>query len=666
MKAANPVNSAAISSCGSRTHWLHKFRFLCSLLVCACSAAPPAVAPPATANVVTMAATATAAIPDYHDASLPLETRVEALLSRMTLAEKVGQMTQVEKNSIEPAALRDYFIGSVLSGGGGSPRTNTAAGWAAMTTAYQQAALQTRLGIPMLYGADAVHGHGNLSGATLFPHNIGLGATRDANLVERIGAATAAEMLPTGVVWNFAPMVAVAQDIRWGRTYESFAEQPNLVAELGAAYLRGLQGYAGGQALATAKHFIGDGGTAWMSSTASAGRPYLIDQGDVRMPAAQVRALFLEPYRAAIAAGAQCIMVSFSSVNGIKMHASHALLTDLLKGELGFNGFLVSDWEAIDQLTGDYHSDVVAAINAGIDMVMVPTRYQLFIKELLKAVEAGEVHSARIDDAVRRILRVKLALGLFENPLPAIGNAAIIRSAAHLELARAAVRQSLVLLKNDNAALPLAHNTPVIFVAGKAADNLGMQSGGWTLEWQGMDGNGIPGTTILDGIRAAAGSAAQVDFNRNGKFDNRLDANGQLLVADAAIVVLGEAPYAEGLGDSATLSLPESNVLERVRSRARKIIVVVISGRPLVLTAQLGQMDALVAAWLPGSEGAGIADVLFGDFPFTGKLPFSWPRSVAQLPFAAGASTGCAAPLFAFGYGLTTADHTAVALPDCP
>jgi len=666
VKAANPVNSAAISSCGSRTHWLHKFRFLCSLLVCACSAAPPAVAPPATANVVTMAATATAAIPDYHDASLPLETRVEALLSRMTLAEKVGQMTQVEKNSIEPAALRDYFIGSVLSGGGGSPRTNTAAGWAAMTTAYQQAALQTRLGIPMLYGADAVHGHGNLSGATLFPHNIGLGATRDANLVERIGAATAAEMLPTGVVWNFAPMVAVAQDIRWGRTYESFAEQPNLVAELGAAYLRGLQGYAGGQALATAKHFIGDGGTAWMSSTASAGRPYLIDQGDVRMPAAQVRALFLEPYRAAIAAGAQCIMVSFSSVNGIKMHASHALLTDLLKGELGFNGFLVSDWEAIDQLTGDYHSDVVAAINAGIDMVMVPTRYQLFIKELLKAAEAGEVHSARIDDAVRRILRVKLALGLFENPLPAIGNAAIIRSAAHLELARAAVRQSLVLLKNDNAALPLAHNTPVIFVAGKAADNLGMQSGGWTLEWQGMDGNGIPGTTILDGIRAAAGSAAQVDFNRNGKFDNRLDANGQLLVADAAIVVLGEAPYAEGLGDSATLSLPESDVLERVRSRARKIIVVVISGRPLVLTAQLGQMDALVAAWLPGSEGAGIADVLFGDFPFTGKLPFSWPRSVAQLPFAAGASTGCAAPLFAFGYGLTTADHTAVALPDCP
>ncbi len=666
MKAANPVNSAAISSCGSRTHWLHKFRFLCSLLVCACSAAPPAVAPPATANVVTMAATATAAIPDYHDASLPLETRVEALLSRMTLAEKVGQMTQVEKNSIEPAALRDYFIGSVLSGGGGSPRTNTAAGWAAMTTAYQQAALQTRLGIPMLYGADAVHGHGNLSGATLFPHNIGLGASRDANLVERIGAATAAEMLPTGVVWNFAPMVAVAQDIRWGRTYESFAEQPNLVAELGAAYLRGLQGYAGGQALATAKHFIGDGGTAWMSSTASAGRPYLIDQGDVRMPAAQVRALFLEPYRAAIAAGAQCIMVSFSSVNGIKMHASHALLTDLLKGELGFNGFLVSDWEAIDQLTGDYHSDVVAAINAGIDMVMVPTRYQLFIKELLKAAEAGEVHSARIDDAVRRILRVKLALGLFENPLPAIGNAAIIRSAAHLELARAAVRQSLVLLKNDNAALPLAHNTPVIFVAGKAADNLGMQSGGWTLEWQGMDGNGIPGTTILDGIRAAAGSAAQVDFNRNGKFDNRLDANGQLLVADAAIVVLGEAPYAEGLGDSSTLSLPESDVLERVRSRARKIIVVVISGRPLVLTAQLGQMDALVAAWLPGSEGAGIADVLFGDFPFTGKLPFSWPRSVAQLPFAAGASTGCAAPLFAFGYGLTTADHTAVALPDCP
>ncbi len=616
--------------------------------------------------MATAAATVTAAMPDYRDASLPLETRVTALLSRMTLAEKVGQMTQVEKNSIEPAAVRDYFIGSVLSGGGGSPRTNTAAGWAAMVSAYQQAAQQTRLGIPILYGADAVHGHGNLYGATLFPHNIGLGATRDAQLVERIAAATAAEMLQTGVTWNFGPVLAVAQDIRWGRTYESFSEQPKLVTELGAAYVRGLQAYAGGQALATPKHFIGDGATAWMSSTASAGRPYLIDQGDVRMPEARVRALFLEPYRAAIQAGAQCIMVSFSSVNGVKMHANRALLTDLLKGELGFNGFLVSDWEAVDQLPGGYHGAVVTAINAGIDMVMVPARYQLFIRELMAAATAGEVSSARIDDAVRRILRVKLALGLFENPLPAAGDAAGIRSPEHLGLARTAVRQSLVLLKNNNAALPLAHNTPVIFVAGKAADNLGMQSGGWTLEWQGMDGNGIPGTTILDGIRAAAGSAAQVDFNRNGKFDNRLDANGQLLVADAAIVVLGEAPYAEGLGDSATLSLPESDVLERVRSRARKIIVVVISGRPLVLTAQLGQMDALVAAWLPGSEGAGIADVLFGDFAFTGKLPFSWPRSVAQLPFAAGASTGCAAPLFAFGYGLTTADHTAVALPDCP
>lgn len=649
-----------------RIHLPHAIRLVCVLLACACSASPAAFAPPAAAAVATAAATVTAAMPDYHDASLPLETRVTALLSRMTLAEKVGQMTQVEKNSIEPAAVRDYFIGSVLSGGGGSPRTNTAAGWAAMVSAYQQAAQQTRLGIPILYGADAVHGHGNLYGATLFPHNIGLGATRDAQLVERIAAATAAEMLPTGVTWNFGPVVAVAQDIRWGRTYESFSEQPQLVTELGAAYVRGLQAYGGGQALATPKHFIGDGGTAWMSSTASAGRSYLIDQGDVRMPEARVRALFLEPYRAAIDAGAQCIMVSFSSVNGVKMHANRALLTDLLKGELGFNGFLVSDWEAVDQLPGDYHGAVVTAINAGIDMVMVPTRYKLFIKELTAAATAGEVSSARIDDAVRRILRVKLALGLFENPLPAAGDAAGIRSPEHLELARTAVRESLVLLKNDNAALPLAHDTPVIFVAGIAADNLGMQSGGWTMEWQGIDGNGIPGTTILDGIRAAAGPGTRVEFNRQGKFGNRLDANGKQLVADAAIVVLGEAPYAEGLGDSATLSLPESEVLERVRSQVRRTIVVVISGRPLVLTAQLEQMDALVAAWLPGSEGAGVADVLFGDFPFTGKLPFSWPRTVEQLPFAPGNATGCAAPLFAFGYGLSTAGHTAVTVPDCP
>lgn len=649
-----------------RIHLPHAIRFVSVLLACACSAAPAASAPPAAAAVATAAATVTAAMPDYHDASLPLETRVTAILSRMTLAEKVGQMTQVEKNSIEPAAVRDYFIGSVLSGGGGSPRTNTAAGWAAMVSAYQQAAQQTRLGIPILYGADAVHGHGNLYGATLFPHNIGLGATRDAQLVERIAAATAAEMLPTGVTWNFGPVVAVAQDIRWGRTYESFSEQPQLVTELGAAYVRGLQAYGGGQALATPKHFIGDGGTAWMSSTASAGRSYLIDQGDVRMPEARVRALFLEPYRAAIDAGAQCIMVSFSSVNGVKMHANRALLTDLLKGELGFNGFLVSDWEAVDQLPGDYHGAVVTAINAGIDMVMVPTRYKLFIKELTAAATAGEVSSARIDDAMRRILRVKLALGLFENPLPAAGDAAGIRSPEHLELARTAVRESLVLLKNDNAALPLAHDTPVIFVAGIAADNLGMQSGGWTMGWQGIDGNGIPGTTILDGIRAVAGPGTRVEFNRQGKFGNRLDTNGKQLVADAAIVVLGEAPYAEGLGDSATLSLPESEVLERVRSQVRRTIVVVISGRPLVLTAQLEQMDALVAAWLPGSEGAGVADVLFGDFPFTGKLPFSWPRTVEQLPFAPGNATGCAAPLFAFGYGLSTAGHTAVTVPDCP
>jgi len=639
---------------------------VCLLLAGACSAAPAAIAPPSAPAVATAAATVTAAMPDYHDASLPLETRVTALLSRMTLAEKVGQMTQVEKNSIEPAAVRDYFIGSVLSGGGGSPSTNTAAGWTTMVSAYQQAAQQTRLGIPILYGTDAVHGHGNLYGATLFPHNIGLGATRDAQLVESIAAATAAEMLLTGITWNFGPVVAVAQDIRWGRTYEAFAEQPQLVTELGAAYVRGLQAYGDGQVLATPKHFIGDGGTAWMSSTASAGRPYLIDQGDVRMPEARVRALFLEPYRAAIDAGAQCIMVSFSSVNGVKMHANRGLLTDLLKGELGFSGFLVSDWEAVNQLPGDYHGAVVTAINAGIDMVMVPTRYELFIKELTAAATAGEVSSARIDDAVRRILRVKLAHGLFENPLPAAGAAAGIRSPEHLELARTAVRKSLVLLKNENAALPLAHDTPVIFVAGKAADNLGMQSGGWTLEWQGIDGNGMPGTTILDGIRAAVGPGTRVEFNRQGKFGNRLDANGKQLVADAAIVVLGEAPYAEGLGDSATLSLPESEVLERVRRQARHTIVVVVSGRPLVLTAQLGQMDALVAAWLPGSEGAGIADVLFGDFPFTGKLPFSWPRAVDQLPFAPDNAPGCAAPLFAFGYGLTTASSAAVTVPDCP
>ena len=371
-----------------------------------------------------------------------VDARVSDLLARMTLAEKIGQMTQVEKNSIAPDDITNLFIGSLLSGGGGAPDTNTVQDWAAMVDGFQQRALATRLGIPLIYGVDAVHGHNNLRGATIFPHNVGLGAARDPDLVQRIGRATAEELAATGIPWDFAPVVAVPQDIRWGRAYEGYSEDTALVTQLSTAYLRGLQGDGLGSplsVLATPKHFIGDGGTALGSAAASG---YLLDQGDTRVDEAALRALFLPPYQAAVDAGAQSIMVSFSSWQGMKMHANKYLLTDVLKGELGFSGFLISDWMAINQLPGDYHAQVAASINAGLDMVMVPTDYKLFITTLTQAVEQGDVPQARIDDAVRRILRVKFELGLFDHPLSDPANRPQAGADAHRQLARQAVRET--------------------------------------------------------------------------------------------------------------------------------------------------------------------------------------------------------------------------------
>lgn len=572
----------------------------------------------------------------------------------MTLAEKIGQMTQVEKNSITPPEVNAYFIGSVLSGGGGSPADNTAGGWRKMVGDFQQAALSTRLGIPILYGADAVHGHGNARGATLFPHNIGLGAAADTALVQRIGRATAAEMAATGVHWNFAPVVAVPQDIRWGRTYEGYGEDAALVARLGAAYLAGLQE---GGILATPKHFLADGGTTWGTSTTNImNHAYQLDQGDARLDETDLRAVHLPPYRAAIDAGARSIMISFSSWNGDKMHGHSYLLTEALKGELGFSGFLVSDWQAIDQLPGDYYSDVVASINAGLDMIMVPYDFKTFIATLTKAVEEGDVPMERIDDAVRRILTVKFEMGLFDAPLAERAEAAF-GSVEHRQLAREAVRQSLVLLQNKGGALPLAKDASLIFVGGQHADDIGLQAGGWTIEWQGKAGDITPGTTILDGVEAAVGPQTEVHYNRFGKFDKALDANGQPAMADVGIAVIGEQPYAEGVGDAEDLSLSENDlaVITRLRERSKKLVVVLISGRPLIITEQLPLADAWVAAWLPGSEGDGVTDVLFGDFPFTGKLPYTWPASMAQLPFDFSdlPATGPDAPLFPAGFGLS-------------
>ena len=595
----------------------------------------------------------------YQDPTQPIETRIDDLLARMTLAEKIGQMTQVEKNSIIPEDVTTYFIGSVLSGGGGSPSNNTVESWVEMVEAFQQAARGTRLGIPLIYGVDAVHGHANLKGATVFPHNIGLGAANDPELMHRIGQATAVEMLATGIHWNFAPAVSIAQDIRWGRTFEGYSEDTELVTRLAVPYFLGLQtppeGWTQGQifVLAAPKHYLGDGGTTFGSSTAAMMQPFLLDQGDTQMDEATLRELFLPPYRAAIDAGALSIMASFSSWNGAKMHSHRYLLTDVLKEELSFDGFIISDWEAVNQVSNDYHTAVVESINAGIDMVMTPYDYKAFITALTEAVDEGHVSIDRIDDAVRRILRAKFMLGLFERPYADPSMNGTVGSQAHRDLARQAVRQSLVLLKNVNDTLPIPKDTPLIFVAGEGADNVGLQSGGWTIEWLGKSGAITTGTTILEGIQSSVSPDTQVNYNRFGRFDRILDTSGNPLIADVGLVVVSEEPYAEGIGDLADLTLLQVDVdlIHRVRERCQKLIVIVISGRPLVLTDQLSEMDALIAAWLPGSEGAGVADVLFGDYPFSGKLPYTWPRSNDQLPLNVNNSQAGEA-LFPFGFGL--------------
>jgi beta-glucosidase len=382
-----------------------------------------------------------------------------------------------------------------------------------------------------------------------------------------------------------------------------------------------------------------------------------------------LRAWYLPPYRAAVDAGALSIMVSFSSWNGVKLHAQRYLLTDVLKGELGFSGFLISDWGAVDQIAPDYHAAVVAALNAGIDMVMTPFDYKRFITETQLAVQRGEIPQARIDDAVRRILRAKFTLGLFEHPYSDPALAAQVGSPEHRALAREAVRASLVLLLNRERTLPLDQQAPLIFVGGEAADDVGRQVGGWGLDWQGRTGNITPGTSIVDALRETVGPNTRVVFNRFGKYDNVVDAQGAPLIADVGVVVLAEEPYAEGVGDRADLTLPEASaaLVARVKARSRRVVVVLLSGRPLVVTPYLADWDALVAAWWPGTEGAGVTDVLFGDEPFTGRLPYSWPRWNAQLPFdlAHLPAGGCAAPLFPYGYGLDTGDPSPT-LPDCP
>ena len=637
------------------------FLFLLAFLLSACGTQTPVIDTPTESPIL---ATETLGPVIYTETSQTVEKRIEDLIARMTLDEKIGQMTQVEKNSIKPGDITKYFIGSILSGGGGSPEENTPQAWYAMVEGFQKEALSTRLQIPILYGVDAVHGHGNLLNATVFPHNIGLGAANNPELMQKIGRATAEEMLATGIPWNFAPVVAVVQDVRWGRTYEGYGEETELVTSLSTAYLKGLQTLreednpVSGQSifvLATPKHFIGDGATIWGSSRTN---DYQLDQGNMQTPEELVRKLYLPPYQSAVEAGALNVMASFSSWKGTKMHAEQYLLTMVLKDELGFSGFIVSDWQAMDQIyPDDYYASIVASVNAGVDMNMVPYDYIKFIETMKQALDNGDIPESRVDEAVRRILRVKFTLGLFERPMPDTKYQATVRSREHLDLARRAVRESLVLLKNEKDALPLSQDTPVIFLAGAGANDIGLQSGGWTLEWQGKPGDEDEGTTILSGIRAAAGSRTRVEYNRDADFSEFKDPEGNPLVADVGILVLAEQPYAEGPGDKADISLTEeeTRLITKMTEQSETVIVILLSGRPRVITKQLPLADAWVAAWLPGTEGSGVADVLFGEYPFSGKLSYSWPRSNEQLPININNSadkTGCDAPLFLFGYGL--------------
>jgi beta-glucosidase len=599
-----------------------------------------------------------------------MESQIAQIVAGMTLAQKIGQMTQPEIQNITPAEVTQYYIGSVLNGGGSWPGNNkhaTVTDWVARADAFYDASMATNMAvkIPIIWGTDAVHGHNNVYGATVFPHNIGLGAAHDADLVRRIGVATARAVRATGIDWAFAPTLAVVRDDRWGRSYEGFSEDPAIVNQYAGQIVTGFQGTFASEAnlLVTAKHFMGDGGTDKGD-----------DQGITMCSLSDMINIHGQGYYSALAAGAQTVMASYSSwsnpgsgINVGKMHGSQYMLTDVLKVKMGFDGFVVSDWNGIAQVPGCTNSSCPQAINAGIDMVMVPADWRAFITNTLQQVQSGQIPMSRIDDAVTRILRVKMRAGLFSGRKPSqrldAGNAAALQARA---LAREAVQKSLVLLKNNGNVLPLARGRRIL-VVGKSANSLPNQTGGWTLTWQGTGNNNADfpnGDTILAGIQEAAG-AANVTYSSNGR-------GVSVSNFDAVIAVVGETPYAEGQGDigpTATLEhstryAEDLSVLKVVTGKGKPVVTVFLSGRPLYVNNLLNRSDAFVAAWLPGTEGKGVADVLFRDASgninkdFTGRLSFSWPGSACQTPLNSGDASY--APLFPLGYGLSYASPATV------
>ena len=587
-----------------------------------------------------------------------LEKRVQEIVAKMTLAQKIGQMTQPEIKAATPDDVRTYYLGSVLNGGGSWPNGNknaSAKEWLALAQAYHEASMKTDMAIqvPVIWGTDAVHGHNNVPGATLFPHNIGLGAARNPQLVREIGAATAKAVRATGSAWVFGPTLAVVRDDRWGRTYESYGENPEIVRSYAGEYVKGMQGVFKDDAntIATAKHFIGDGGT-------ENGK----DRGVTKASAGELLNIHGAGYLPALEAGAQTVMVSFNSwtdpTTGTeygKLHGSKAAMTDFLKNKTGFDGFIVTDWNGIGEVKGCRNDSCAQAINAGVDMVMVPDDWKAFIANTTKQVQAGEIPMSRIDDAVTRIIRVKLRAGLFDkspaqNAYAGKDDAMLARA-----LARQAVRESLVLLKNEGPALPLKRGQKIL-VVGKSADDLSNQSGGWSITWQGTANTNADfknADTILTGIREAAGSE-NVTFS--------VDAKGvDVSKFDAVVAVIGERPYAEGDGDihpSGTLRhssrYPEDlAVLKAVAGKGKPVVTVMVTGRPVYANDLLNLSSTFISAWLPGSEGKGVSDLLVAGgqrHDFKGKLPFSWPKSVCQTSLNVGDKNY--APLFAYGYGL--------------
>ena len=592
--------------------------------------------------------------------------KVSELMSQMTLAQKIGQMVQAERQGCTPEDVKNYHLGSLMSGAGSVPENNDIENWLKTTDDYWKASTfedKDHLAIPLLYGVDAIHGHNNLKGATIFPHNIGLGAANDPDLVKRIADITRKEVLATGVDWVFAPNLAVAQNNQWGRYYESYAQTPEIVNKYAGEIIHGLQGDLHSEGvIACVKHWVGDGATS-----------HGIDQGDANITWEELNKTHISPYISAIKSGAMTIMASFNSWNGNKCHGHEYLLTNVLKKQLGFSGFILSDMNGIDYLSDDFYLSVAQGVNAGIDMFMLPENWQQFIRHLLNHVELGTVPISRINDAVSRILSVKLASGLFDAPCPSEriwANHSSFGSTEHRNIAREAVRKSLVLLKNKKKILPLKKNARIL-VAGKNAHNIGHQCGGFTIEWQGISGNDEfeGATSIWEGITDVAPNAI---LNNNPDVST-ISAKDH----DVAVVVVGEYPYAEGFGDirncenliieagsqingqinisepyGLSLELKELHpedykMIKALSDKGLPIVVILVSGRTLIINAELEESGAFIAAWLPGSEGQGVSDMLFGEFNFQGKLSFSWPKT-----FTSDKKKRPPKPLFPLGFGL--------------